>query len=100
MDRDSLVGIVTRYGLVGPGIESGWQRDFPHPSTQCLLPTEPPVQWVPGTAAETWHLPPTPSRTKVKEIVEICLYPSLSIHCLFYCELYVVITSLFGCLLK
>jgi len=30
--RDSSVGIATRYGLDGPGIESVWGRDFPHPS--------------------------------------------------------------------
>jgi hypothetical protein len=29
--RDSSVGIATRYGLYGPGIESRWGRDFPHP---------------------------------------------------------------------
>ena len=28
--RDSAVGIATRYGLDGPGIESRWGRDFPH----------------------------------------------------------------------
>ena len=28
--RDSSVGIATRYGLNGPGIESRWGRDFPH----------------------------------------------------------------------
>ena len=27
--RDSAVGIATRYGLDGPGIESRWGRDFP-----------------------------------------------------------------------
>jgi len=30
--RDSSVGISTRYGLDGPGIESWWGRDFPYPS--------------------------------------------------------------------
>ena len=35
--RDSSVGIATRYGLDGPGIESRWGRDFPHPSRP--LPT-------------------------------------------------------------
>ena len=48
MGRDSAVGIATRYGLDGPGIESQWQRDFPHPSRPALGPTQPPVQWVPG----------------------------------------------------
>ena len=31
MGRDISVGIVTRYGLDGPGIESRWGRIFPHP---------------------------------------------------------------------
>ena len=48
MGRDSLVGITTRYGLVGPGIESRWGRDFPHLSRPALEPTQPPIQWVPG----------------------------------------------------
>jgi hypothetical protein len=46
--RDSSVGIATRYGLDGPGIESRWGRDFPHPSRPALGPTQPPIQWVPG----------------------------------------------------
>ena len=37
--RDSSVGIATRYGLDGPGIESRWGRDFPHPSRPALGPT-------------------------------------------------------------
>ena len=39
MGRDSSVGIVTRYGLDGLGIESRWGRDFPHPSRPALGPT-------------------------------------------------------------
>jgi hypothetical protein len=46
--RDSSVGIPIRYGLDGPGIESRWRRDFPHPSRLALGPTQPPIQWVPG----------------------------------------------------
>jgi hypothetical protein len=46
--RDSVDGIVTRYGLDGPGIESQGGRDFQHPSRLALGPTQPPVQWVPG----------------------------------------------------
>ena len=46
--RDGSVGIATRYGLDGPGIESRWGWDFPHPSRPSLGPTQPPAQWVPG----------------------------------------------------
>jgi hypothetical protein len=46
--RDSSVGIATRYGLDGPGIESRWGRDFPQPSRPALGPTQLPIQWVPG----------------------------------------------------
>ena len=35
------VGIATRYGLDGPGI------DFSHPSRTAFGPIQPPVQWVP-----------------------------------------------------
>jgi len=31
MSRDSSDGIMTFYGLDGPGIVSRWGRDFPHP---------------------------------------------------------------------
>ena len=45
---DSIVSIVTRYGLEGPEIESRWGRDFLHLSRPALGPTHPPVQWAPG----------------------------------------------------
>ena len=58
-DRDSSVGIATRYGMDGPGIESRRGRDLPHPSRPVLGPTQPPIQWVPGLsrgkAAGTWR---------------------------------------------
>jgi len=38
--RGSSVGTATRYGLDGPGIESRWGRDFPHPSRPALEPTQ------------------------------------------------------------
>jgi len=40
----SSVGIVTGYGLDGPGIESLSGRDFPHLSRTALGPTQPPIQ--------------------------------------------------------
>ena len=46
--RDSSVGIATRYGLEGPGIESRWGRDFLHLSRPALGPKQPPAKWVPG----------------------------------------------------
>jgi hypothetical protein len=48
MCRDSSVGIATRYGLKGPGIESRWKRDFLPSYRPTLGPTHPPIQYVPG----------------------------------------------------
>ena len=46
--RDSSVGIATRYGLEGPGIESQWGRDFLQLFRPALGPTQAPIQWVRG----------------------------------------------------
>jgi len=46
--RDSSVGVATRYGLDGAGIETRWGPDFPHPSRPALGPTQPSVWWEPG----------------------------------------------------
>ena len=40
MGRDISVGIATRYGLDGLGIESWWWRDFPHLYRAALRPTQ------------------------------------------------------------
>ena len=53
--QDSSVGIATRYGLDGSGIESRCGRDFPHLSRPALGPIQPYKQWVPGKAAGTWR---------------------------------------------
>ena len=42
----SSVGIVTHYGLHGPGIKSQWGRDFLRLSRPALQPTQPPIRWV------------------------------------------------------
>jgi hypothetical protein len=44
--RDNVGGITTRYGLDGPGIESWWQRNFPHTFRPALGPAQPPVQCI------------------------------------------------------
>ena len=48
VSRDSSVGIATRYGLDGAGMESRWGRDFLQLSRPALGPTQPPIQRVPG----------------------------------------------------
>ena len=45
--RDSSVGIVTRYGLDGLGIESRWRRNFLHQSRLSLGSTQSSILWVP-----------------------------------------------------
>ena len=79
MDRDSRVGIATRYGLDDPGIEFRWGRYFPHLSRPGLGPTQPSVQWVRGffpgggggikrPGRDVNHAPP--SNAEVKERVD------------------------------
>ena len=85
--RDSSVGIATAYRLDGPGIESRWGWDFPHPSRPALGPTQPPVQWVPGLSrgysggGGADHPPPSKCRGQERE--GLYLYspsgPSLSV---------------------
>ena len=45
--RDVVVGLVTRYGLDGPGIESCGAR-VSAPFTPALWYIHPPVQWLSG----------------------------------------------------
>jgi len=42
------MAVCSFYGLDGPGIESQWDRDFPHPSWPVLGPTQPPILWALG----------------------------------------------------
>jgi hypothetical protein len=62
--RDRIVGIATRYGLDGPGIESRWWRDIQHSSRR---PWDLPglvyngYRVIPGgKAAGAWRWTPTP----------------------------------------
>jgi hypothetical protein len=76
VDRDSVVGIATGYGLDGPLIELRLGRGIPYSTRPALGPTQPPVQWVPsllpgGKAAGAWRWPPTLSSAEVKESVEL-----------------------------
>ena len=50
--RDSVIVIATSSGLEGPGIESRWGRDFPHPFRPALGPTRPPIQYTSGLFPE------------------------------------------------
>ena len=63
--RDSSVGIATRYGLDGPGIESRWGARFSAPVQ--TGPGAHPTSYTMGTgsfpggkAAGAWRCPPTP----------------------------------------
>ena len=64
--RDSSVSTATRYGLDGPGIESRWRRDFPHPSRPTPGSTQPSCtmgtgSFPGGKAAGAWCWLPSPS---------------------------------------
>jgi len=51
VDRDSSVGIVIRYDLDGPGVESRWGARFFTPvktGPGGPPPSQPPIKWVPG----------------------------------------------------
>jgi len=45
--NNSVVGIATRYGVDGPGIESPEGARLPVSPRSSLMPTQPSVQWVP-----------------------------------------------------
>ena len=43
--QNIVLGIATFYWLDGPGIQSRWGQEIPHPSTPTLGPSQPPVKW-------------------------------------------------------
>jgi hypothetical protein len=83
---NSSVGIVTRYGLDGPGIDSRWGRNFPHRSIPVLRPTQPHIKWVPGLALGVKRQlrgvnHPPPSSVEIKERVELYLHSPSGSSC-------------------
>ena len=72
MDRDNAVGIATRYGLDGLGIESRWRRDFPD------RPWGPPsllyngYQVLPGPGRGVDHPPPSSVEVEGRVQLYIC----------------------------
>jgi hypothetical protein len=71
---DNSVGMLPRYGLEVPGIESWRGRDFPHLFRLALGPTQLPIQWVPILFPGRGLAHPPPSSAEVKERVEPYLY--------------------------
>ena len=79
MGLHSSVGVATRYGLDGPGIELRSRRDFPAPVQ--TGPGSDPAYYTMGTGCFPGmkrtgrgvdH--PTPSSSEVEEIVELYIY--------------------------
>ena len=82
----SVVGITTGYGMDGPRIESRWEARFSAPVRTCSEAH--PASYTMGTGVK-WpgrdvDIPPL-SRAKVKERVDLYLYPppSLGLRSLF-----------------
>ena len=76
--RDSSVGITTRYGLDGPGVESQWTRLYApvqagseaYPVSYTMGTVYFPGIKLPGRGV--YH--PPPSSAVVKERVQLCIY--------------------------
>jgi hypothetical protein len=88
MGRDSSVGIATRYGLDGPGIESRWGARFSapvqtgpgaHPASYTIGTKSFPGVERPRRGADR----PPPSSAEVKERVGYTSTPPLGLHGLF-----------------
>jgi len=73
VSRNSVVRIVTCYGMDSPWIESRWARGFPHTS-RTSLPNKVYRVFPGGKATGAWPWPPTPFSAGVTERVDLFLY--------------------------
>jgi hypothetical protein len=94
-----LVCIATRYRLNGPGIESRWGRDVPHPPSPVLehphLPTQGAPRLFPGDKA-TWDVVLINNRHTAPKLEKEYNFTSilpLGLHGLFYLELHQSVNS-------
>jgi len=60
------MGIATRYGQDGPGIESQLWRDFPYLSRLSLAPTN--LLWIKRLGGGIGHQPPTSADVKERVV--------------------------------
>jgi hypothetical protein len=78
MSRDSVEGIVTRYGLDGSGIECWWKPDIPYPSRPALESIQAPYSGhrisYPGLKRSGRYIHPLASSVKDEERAELHVY--------------------------
>ena len=84
----SSVGIVTGYGMDGPGMESQWGRNFPHLSRPALGPPSFMYNWYrvfPGGKERPWRVadPSPPSSAVGHERLELYLYSPYGLYGLY-----------------
>jgi len=84
MGRGGSVGIATRYGLDGAGLEYPWGEVF---HTRPGRPWGPPTLlfngyrvFPEGKTTGAWRRPPTPSSSEVKVRVELYIYSRLGLR--------------------
>ena len=80
---DSSVGIETRYGFDGPGIDSRWRRDYSYPSRPALSPTLPPVQWVLGFVPGSKGVETYENGSKIFRPDQLCKVTEIEQFCSF-----------------